>query len=356
MKKIVVICLLCLTFNMTAFASPSDDLKQAESTVQNIEQEKNALNDEINDLNEQLSDLLVNINVLEDDLNNKESEIAEVMEEYEKAKQLEETQYNLMKLRIKTVYEEDTNSLSSILGSDMNDFLNNVEYTMQIQKLDSNLLDEYKESQKNVIQTKEELENEKSELVELEESLSEQKAELETLINTKKEQESDFEKKLAEAKEYAKNLKETIRKEQEEQEKARKAKESKKSVNLSDKAESTTASITSDSDIVSYALQFVGNPYVSGGTSLTNGADCSGFTQSVFKHFGISIPRTSGEQALSGTTVSDEEKRPGDIVCYYGHVGIYIGNNQIVHASTEKTGIKIGNMYYRSIRCIKRYN
>lgn len=108
-------------------------------------------------------------------------------------------------------------------------------------------------------------------------------------------------------------------------------------------------------DIALFALQFVGNPYVSGGTSLTNGADCSGFTMSVYKNFGIDIPRTSGAQASSGTTVSEEEMLPGDIVCYDGHVGIYIGNDQIVHASTEATGIKVGNMHYKTIKCVKRY-
>ena len=75
----------------------------------------------------------------------------------------------------------------------------------------------------------------------------------------------------------------------------------------------------------------------------------------VHSHFGISLPRTSGAQAGGGRAVSDSEKMPGDVVCYYGHVGIYIGNNQIVHASTPSSGIKVSNMYYRSIRCIRRY-
>ena len=95
--------------------------------------------------------------------------------------------------------------------------------------------------------------------------------------------------------------------------------------------------------IASFALQFVGNPYKAGGTSLTNGADCSGFTQSVFAKFGISLPRTSGAQAGVGRGVSYSEAKAGDLICYSGHVGIYIGGGKIVHASTSKKGICVTN-------------
>ena len=92
-----------------------------------------------------------------------------------------------------------------------------------------------------------------------------------------------------------------------------------------------------------------------GGTSLTNGADCSGFVMSVYAHFGIGLPRTSGEQGQCGTNVGGiENALPGDLVSYSGHIGIYIGNGQIVHASTEKTGIKISNASYRPILSVRR--
>ena len=107
--------------------------------------------------------------------------------------------------------------------------------------------------------------------------------------------------------------------------------------------------------IANFALQFVGNPYVYGGTSLTNGADCSGFVMSVYQNFGISLPRTSGEQGQCGTDVGGlGNAKPGDLVSYSGHIGIYIGNGQIVHASSAKTGIKVSNASYRPILSVRR--
>ena len=107
--------------------------------------------------------------------------------------------------------------------------------------------------------------------------------------------------------------------------------------------------------VANYALQFVGNPYVWGGTSLTNGADCSGFVMSVYKNFGVSLPHSSAADRSVGSSVGGlENAQPGDIVCYSGHVGIYIGNGQIVHASTAKTGIIISDAGYRSVLSVRR--
>lgn len=107
--------------------------------------------------------------------------------------------------------------------------------------------------------------------------------------------------------------------------------------------------------IADYALRFVGNPYVYGGTSLTNGADCSGFVQSVYKHFGISLPRHSGDQGKSGRAVAGlGNAKPGDLIWYSGHIGIYIGNGKVVHASNEKNGIMVSEAAYRTILGIRR--
>ena len=123
----------------------------------------------------------------------------------------------------------------------------------------------------------------------------------------------------------------------------------------SDSSASSSTSSGSGSSVVSYATQFVGNPYVWGGTSLTSGADCSGFVQSVYANFGVSLPRTSYEQQNAGYEVSYADAQPGDLICYGGHVAIYMGNGQIVHASNSRDGIKVSNnAAYRTITSVRR--
>ena len=112
--------------------------------------------------------------------------------------------------------------------------------------------------------------------------------------------------------------------------------------------------------IVEYAKQFLGNKYVYGGTSLTNGTDCSGFTMSVFAHFGYGLPRTSGSQAAATSSIKSSEAQPGDLFFYsnggrINHVALYIGGGMIIHASNPRSGIKISNAYYRSPAKIGRF-
>ena len=119
-------------------------------------------------------------------------------------------------------------------------------------------------------------------------------------------------------------------------------------------AEAAAQSVASGQEVIDYACQFIGNPYVWGGTSLTDGADCSGFVQSVYAHFGISLPRTSYEQRSAGYEVSYEDAQPGDLILYEGHVGLYIGNDQIVNAMNEDQGIGISSATYTNIVAVRR--
>ena len=120
----------------------------------------------------------------------------------------------------------------------------------------------------------------------------------------------------------------------------------------------TEESASLRSRIVNYAMKFLGNPYVWGGTSLTRGADCSGFTMSVMKNFGISLPHYSGSQANSGKRIKSSQMKPGDLIFYgssrgrINHVAMYIGNGQIIHAASRRSGIKISTWNYRTPVCI----
>lgn len=140
--------------------------------------------------------------------------------------------------------------------------------------------------------------------------------------------------------------------------KAAKAASKKKSSSSSGSSSSTktysAAGSASGNAVVSYAAQFVGNPYVYGGSSLTNGTDCSGYVMSVYAAFGVSLPHNDAAMRSYGTAVSTSDMQPGDIVCYSGHVGIYAGNGQILNASTPSTGIKYSNVNYHPILTVRR--
>ena len=155
-----------------------------------------------------------------------------------------------------------------------------------------------------------------------------------------------------------------LAKEAEERRKAREAaaaKAAKKQSTSAGSSEQPVVTVTSEGGsemgaaVAEYALQFVGNPYVYGGTSLTEGADCSGFVMSVYANFGVSLPHSSSADRKQGSAVEGlENAQPGDLICYSGHVALYIGDGQIVHASTKKTGIIVSRADYKKILAIRR--
>lgn len=168
----------------------------------------------------------------------------------------------------------------------------------------------------------------------------------------------------AEAQTYAENLVTEAQQEGREEaftyavsreaEEAQTAQETQEDTQQTETAEVSAQTAATGQAIVDYACLFIGNPYVWGGTSLTDGADCSGFVQSVFAHFGISLPRTTYEQIYSGVEVSYDQAMPGDLICYDGHIGIYVGNGQIVNAQNPDQGIGISPATYTTILSVRR--
>lgn len=175
----------------------------------------------------------------------------------------------------------------------------------------------------------------------------------ESLKEEKERLEKDAEAK-AEAQKAAQAAEEKLRREQEDAKKSQEA--AQQEVQETVQAANVSAAPSGlGQAVVDFALQFVGNPYVYGGSSLTKGTDCSGFVMSVYQNFGVSLPHSSSADRSVGYKVGSlAEAQPGDILCYSGHVGIYMGNGQIVHASTEQTGIKVSDATYRKILAIRR--
>lgn len=366
-------------------------LEEVTGQITEMENEQEILEEEISDLDAEIINMFTSIELLEDEISEKEDSISEVeadiavaQADYEKAKQEEESQYEAMKIRIRYMYEQgDTAYLQLFLeASNFSDMLNKADYIEQLYEYDRRKLAEYQEAKAAVEELwakleeeKQTLETEKAELEASKKELEDQKAYMDTLLAKKKQESENYDTQIAQAKQEAAVYKAKIKEEQRkikalQEEERRKAEEALKAQQaaVNSGSSSSTSSSSGGSvappastggnatgqQIASYACQFVGNPYVSGGTSLTNGADCSGFTYRVYSDFGYSIPRTSYAQRNAGTGVDYANAQPGDIICYSGHVAIYIGNGKIVHASTASTGIKISNAQYREILAVRR--
>lgn len=363
-------------------------LDSTNSEIISLEARALDVDEEIEETTAALVQVMAEMTVIENDIAAKENEIGIVTEELAAAIEQENLQYESMMIRIKFLYESNSEDLLSIYmeSGSITEALTKAEYVEDLYEYDRMMLEQYQETVREVADLKEKLETEQEELLAIKEDYEEQAEYMNEVIDELKGLSDNYAAQIMTARnqaaEYAAIIEQQNREiaqlqaaadsareeERRAAEAARSAEAQAVATQVAETGTVTTANNTTydvtpiynsggsetGNAIASFACQFVGNPYVAGGTSLTNGADCSGFTMSVFANFGISLPRTSGDQRYVGYEVPYSEAQPGDLICYPGHVGIYIGNGMIVHASTPSGGIKIGSATYRGITTVRR--
>ena len=390
-----------------------EEKSRAESEAQQLEQKLGQSRQKEQALEEELVRLLALKDILESDMEELKTQIQRADRDYRQAEEKRQRQYDILKKRIQFLYEEGDITYLDILlkAKNIGDVVSQTEYFRQLYEYDQEIIQRYEKLKQEAAGKKELLEEKQSQLEVMEEENESQQKELEGFIAARQKESSSFALELEAAQARAAQAAgEVIRKTEEirilrarqEEDRIRQEKERIRQEQESAGREPGSAGQASVAagrepgaagwepgaagrepggagresggagtaggrpvksiggtefgrNVADYALQFVGNPYVYGGTSLTGGTDCSGYTQSVYRHFGVSIPRTSGEQAGFGREIPYEEMEPGDLVCYSGHVAMYIGGGRIVHASSRKEGIKVSNdPAYRTIVSIRR--
>ena len=335
-------------------------LKAKNSDIANIKDSQSDVKDSITVAAAKMKTLLSKQEQLKSDIKDKQNEVEQANKKLEEAKEEEQKQYDAMKLRIQYLYENSTdNSIwSAILESNgLSDMLNRIEYATDLYKSDRELMTSYQNAVKKVEDWTVQLADEMDSLLALQDKYQTQQGELKTLMAKLEQQKDAYAQQLAEAQKQAQDYKKTISK-QEAIIRAQEAAAARANANTYDGGGTgASGGIASDSylkdpdcnpsqttdvsgaDIVAFAQQFVGHPYVWGGNSLTNGVDCSGFVHQVYAHFGISTPRYSQAFKSVGQPVSYQNIQAGDVVVYPGHVAIYIGNGNIVEAQSTRAGI-----------------
>lgn len=372
------------------------NLSEVRREIEELEKKKEDVISEIAETDQKLSELLVTIQILEDEIEEKKEIIVQAEKDYQKALKEEEKQYGAMKERIRYIYEKgDISYLDLILKSEsLTDAVCQNEYFSRLYEYDRTMFLDYQEIKEQTESLYRLLQEQEAEMEVMEEEYLAEKKELERSVALKRAEAEGFDRQLEEAQKQAKVYAAAVKEQTEKlrQIRAAQSEQLKRQVQAGQRgttgrpdyngsnsggaggaqsgpggssqtqksyaaypATRSTGGTAKGREIADYALRFVGNPYVWGGTSLTKGADCSGFVQSVYKHFGVSLPRTSAEQSKFGKKVDFEDLQPGDLVFYAGHVVMSIGDGRIVHASSAKEGIKISDdVTYRTILDIRR--
>lgn len=344
------------------------DLKDTNEKIDNLEDQKANVESQISSKSAKLDDILAEQEKLTKDISAKQVEIEDNMRALDEAKAVQEEQYAAMKKRIQFMYENSSNDniWTAILEADgFSDMLNRIEYVTDLYKSDRKLMEEYQAAVENVKKIGEQLNQDLDELTAMQEDYEAQQVQIEAAILDLESTADNYQSQIAAAEQQADAYQDIIDKQSAiiRQQEAAAANQSAGTYDgggsgaggvsssvgyLSDPSYNPSGTTgVSGQSIVNEAMKYLGNPYVWGGNSLTNGCDCSGFVHLIYAKFGISTPRYSQAFKSVGQPVALCNIQPGDVVVYPGHVAIYAGNGVIVEAQSSKAGITAN----RSVQC-----